>query len=121
MKTTFGCGEKMNDYEINLRLAEIVGFDWAELDGRFQYARLDHPEFGSMWGHEWSPLTDWGQLGPLQERFDVATKRIRGATPRHDGKWSAIIGPDNNCEIVVDPDLKRAIALAIIGAHENGG
>lgn len=108
----------MNDYEINLRLAEIVGFDWAELDGRFQYARLDHPEFGSMWGHEWSPLTNWGQLGPLVE--STSEMRVFNTTRRR-YRASCFMPNRSTGGIGIDTNKMKAICLAIIGAHENEG
>ena len=115
---------EMTDYEINKRLAEIAGFEWAELDGRFQYARLNHPDFGSMWAPEWSPLTDWSQLGPLMERFGAWPEPYNFDRP--DGYWEGCCetGPawadvfDTESGWPRSEDMKRAICLAIIAAHE---
>jgi len=110
----------MTDYEINRRLAEIAGLavtsprigamqEWVSVaDDRLVYHQ--HP-----WspGEPWDPLHDWSQLGPLMEQCRIGLE--------YQGEWDAwaynaddLGNEGQHC----DPDLKRAIALAIIAAHE---
>lgn len=107
----------LTDYEINKRLAEIAGVNVREAlvsdfdaEDPIVLIRMDQqPE-------AWSPLTDWGQLGPLRER-----ERI-WVSDSDDGTWFASAPP--HCGTTEptqrSPDLKRAICLAIIAAHEEG-
>ena len=75
----------MDDFAINKRLAKIAGVEVEEDAG------LLWDESAEPWpGIEWSPLTDWSQLGPLLE------------------------------SVVGEPDMMRGCCLAIIAAHDGG-
>jgi hypothetical protein len=110
----------MDDYQINKRLAEIAGLnvieDTSECEPLEDYEDPNGILCGVAWEEiVWSPLTDWSQLGPLMEQFDVAVKRRVGGTSSHDGHWAAEV----DGLFGVDLDMKRAICLAIIAAHED--
>ena len=101
----------MTDYEINKRLAEIAGHEVVTIgDGGVVWV-------GGLVGRDyvcvWSPLTDWSQLGPLMERFetDVLT---------YGGEYQVDVHVEARAGGHTSTDLKRAICLAIIAAHEEG-
>lgn len=119
--------DEMTDYEINRRFAEIAGVRVRSTMGSPDGTRLPSV---IVWKPEktearegytpWSPLTDWGQLGPLVERYVYRIERgypgenscyAAAVSFPEPGEWVMARGPD--CA-----DLKRAIALAIIAAHE---
>jgi len=102
----------MNDYEINKRLAEIAG-GFSRIDALDAIGCCQVVRDGNC--YPWSPLTDWSQLGPLMERLFVQVDFRLGPPAmamayieagKCDGTW------------IADPDLKRAICLAIIAAHQ---
>ena len=102
----------MNDYEINRRLAEIAGVDVA-LDG--DTGRLCNTNDGSFY----EPVSDWAVLGPLMERFKPQCEPGWLRYPGGEECWGAIVvREDGTSADGEDPDLKRAIALAIIAAFE---
>ena len=87
----------MNDKEILARLAEI--------EGKPKFPRPDL---------YWNPLKYWRDCGPLIERhnvdiFDAGTAEIWHI--QNDGSAGDLLAR------VYDPNLKRAICLAIIEAH----
>ncbi len=106
----------MNDYEINRRLAEIAGVDvlqkyYEDGDGPFLLTIADFDV--------WNPLHNWSQLGPLMERFRVQVEPGWLRYPDGAECWGAIVVcEDGTSADGEDPDLKRAIALAIIAAFE---
>lgn len=113
-------GGEMDDYAINRRLAEIAGVEVRD-DGE----RREGIEGGllvgmSTWDDYWSPLTDWSQLGELIERFPFDVHRY----PVHgDGELFAIvdvhtIDGSRGKGRAGDHDLKRALCMAILTAHE---
>ena len=115
----------MTDYEINKRLAEIAGHArWIAEQQHFErqgivsfkrenpaaYSRDEYPP-------AWQPLTDWSQLGPLMEQHVWDIERHLEPT------WSVWAQGFERHSVLpgaTDPDLKRAICLAIIAAHEEG-
>ena len=104
---------EMTDYEINRRLAEIAGVKaWdRRLFGVLRmYIDVDPENSDEV--EEWSPLTNWSQLGPLMER-----ERIEITKDGHE-YWGAWL--NDHEPAAVEKDLKRAICLAIIAAHEDG-
>ena len=103
-------------YSLNKRLAEIAGIRLTP--GTWRCGGCDAEEY-RMSVYEWSPLTDWSQLRPMLEAHDVS---LRQSLPPI-GRSSEGLGWEVDCgtaltEGVWDADLKRAIALAIIAAHE---
>ena len=103
----------MTDEEIIKRLAEIEG--WKKVDQGYEHS----------YGVLADPLNDWGQLGPLIEKY---------VNPPH--RWSielytqsTVSGVQPACEvsrdanradiIIMDPtSIFRAACLAIIEAHK---
>ncbi len=65
----------------------------------------------------WNPLTNWSDCGPLVEKygFDVEYELIGGMV-----NWSISKFPmtKSTSYLARDPDLKRAICLAIIASEE---
>lgn len=116
--------EKMNDYEINLRLAEIAGRDltdmpdwWHEGGSPEVFVFAGPPEAAAMPTDVmcWSPLTDWSQLGPLMERFAVEPcSDVTGDNWCAKAYVTDMCGPTRFAV-----SMKRAVCLAIIGAHED--
>ena len=111
----------MTDYEINRRLAEIAGHArWIAERQSFErqgivslkqgnpvaYSRDEYPP-------AWSPLTNWSQLGPLMERFETDVLLYKGTN-----QVDVYVGDRAGGH--TSTDLKRAICLAIITAHEEG-
>lgn len=103
----------MDDHQINARLADIAGLETGvaeDGDGGWDLVVA----IGGGW-HDWSPLTDWSQLGPLVEKYVWDIERY--AT----GEWCVWAkavdkeGPEPDCAHI---DLMRAICLSIIAAHE---
>ena len=108
---------EMTHYEINRRLAEIAGKNvWRTTfpSGRYGLCFPTTPKRPQV---EWSPLTNWSQLGPLMERFVYALDRCEYDNPGR--YWFVSTELGDRDEAVRDPDLKRAICLAIIAAHES--
>lgn len=101
---------EMTDYEINLRLAKIAGIE------DIPWLHKPHPPYVRMPGFvPYSPLTDWSQLGPLMEQHVWDIERHLGPT------WSVWAQGFERHSVLpgaTDADLKRAICLAIIAAHE---
>ena len=100
----------MNYYEINLRLAEIAEVSVTRIRSIYSDTLLRE---GTT--YEWSPLTDWSQLGPLMEQHVWDIERHLELT------WSVWAQGFERHSVLpgaTDADLKRAIALAIIAAHE---
>ena len=98
----------MDDYEVNKQLAEIAGVEWesrGEEDG--VAVCVD-----GGW-HEWSPLTDWSQMGPLMERFEVDVLPYKG-------EYQVDVYVEDRAGGHTSTDLKRAICLAIVAVHEEG-
>ena len=114
----------MDDFEINKRLAEIAGVDVVQDD------------FGMPWSvknsdRHWCPLCDWSQLGPLMERHHVHVgpeygemhEEQPGVWAERLEKWVAVADEPGSLNggtvrIRQSPDLKRAVCMAIIAAHE---
>lgn len=103
----------MNDHEINLRLAEIAEVSVTRIRSIYSDTLLRE---GTT--YEWSPLTDWSQLGPLMERECVSAS-FDYDYPTAVGWVTQVYAKHDRLAEENHPDLKRAIALAIIGAHEN--
>ena len=115
----------MDDFAINKRLAKIAGVEVEEDAG------LLWDESAEPWpGIEWSPLTDWSQLGPLMERHHVHVgpeygemhEEQPGVWAERLEKWVAVADEPGSLNggtvrIRQSPDLKRAVCLAIIAAH----
>jgi hypothetical protein len=109
----------LTDYEINLRLAEIANTRVSrcvmEPEGRSILMRMEDA-YPVVPLEEWSPLTDWSQLGPLMERERASAETIWS----HCRQWRSEVrmGPGKVPVRADDRDLKRAICLAIIAAHQ---
>ena len=97
----------MDDHEINKRLAEIAGVEVEEDAGL-----LWHQSEGPLPGIEWSPLTDWSQLGPLRVEQEISTMPPTRSHPA----WRAY-GKRIARDIPTSTSAMRAICLAIIAAH----
>jgi hypothetical protein len=101
-----------DDYQINRRLAEIAGAHLVPGTHELLVYRYgdDYPEHTT----EWSPLTDWSQLGPLLDgNHDIALHTDGGLTQVE--CWPSATQAGG----ATDGDMKRAICLAIIAAHDD--
>lgn len=107
----------MDDYEINRRLAEIAG----EMVWRTTFADnrqgLGYPGTPKRPIREWSPLTDWSQLGPLMEAHVLDIERY-ATDPQEWCVWAMRGGKEGTKPGYAHIDLRRAICRAIIAAHE---
>jgi len=121
--------DELTDYEINKRLAEIAGADfWPAKIHKRERLYVDGEDTGTGEGPpaiEWDPLHDWSQLGPLMEQSDITVGAAWDEETDTYSRWSAMCFPpgapeDAEAQSVLNPDLKRAIALSIIAAHDEG-
>lgn len=95
----------MNDHQINKRLAEIsAGGDPTKREKMLYTFSVGL----------WNPLHDWGQLGPLVEKYVWDIERH----PASDS-WSVWVEGFERSVLpgATETDLKRAISLAIIAGH----
>ena len=69
----------------------------------------------------WNPLISWNDCGPLLEKYTVDTIWDWGENEYRVVFWkeSDDISTMTTVATVHDPDLKRAICLAIIEAHRD--
>jgi len=98
----------VTDYEINRRLAEIAGVDVYDANGTGVTLKVR----GWPLGPKWRPLTDWSQLGPLLVKTRLTlVQSVRGSDS------ARAYHPTKNVGVEA-ADTMRAVALAIIAAHE---
>ncbi len=124
----------LTDYEINLRLARIAGPEqvWRSVEPfqdlrKFEMCRNEDDDevqvrAGDWYVGDWDPVHDWLQMGPLADRFIFQVMRI-GDDPEalgyeclgiafpEPGEWTVVRG-------AIHEDLRRAMASAIVAAHE---
>lgn len=90
----------LSDEEILKRIAEIEGKTGGEIIWR---------KDGSIALCRWNPIHDWGDLGPLIEKYKLSIECF--AIPENGWFWRI----DDETE---DQSLPHAILLAIIEAHD---
>lgn len=122
--------------ELNLRLAEIAGLTVYGRSG-IEIAvgpegRDDVQVLGDeiTWDDEvdsdvpywWSPITNWGQMGPLQAEWIDTIERLDGAAPNGGDLFRAwaLCVDRMDCVQADDSDLLVTIARAIVAAHDKG-
>jgi len=105
----------MTDDEINRRVAEQEG--WTLFDGIWAHA--DHCP--RAYDHTPPYTTDWAWCGPLIEKYelDVMENLHGGGEPTAEGNWPCWYVDASDGVLAYDQDVKRAICLAVIAAHED--
>jgi hypothetical protein len=103
----------MSDEEILRRLAEIEGVKSLPIGPDGMVCDLGNPTAKFLYedgagGYDWNPLTNDAQALGLVKKHEVLIEECSG-----DG-WHTMCDGEQRC----DPDLNRAICLAVIAARE---
>lgn len=98
---------------INRKLSKAIGWPkrQARIDGDGEVRLLVHipGHYGPLW--RVFDYRDWRTIGPIAQRYDCF--------PRKNGsKWQAYVG--HVCIMQFADTPQKAIALAVIAAHEAG-